>query len=41
MMAIRSDSNDKYSQPDGRFVGAPGKPTGVSYDASSCGARAT
>ena len=34
MMAIRSDKNDKYSQPDARFVGAPGKPTGVSYDAS-------
>src|SRR5262249_111895 len=32
MMAIRSDKNDKFSQPDGRFVGAPGKPTGVSYD---------
>src|SRR5215510_12096070 len=32
MMAIRSDKNDKYAQPDGRFVGAPGKPTGVSYD---------
>lgn len=34
LMAIRSDRNDKYSQPDGRFIGAPGKPTGVSYDAS-------
>ena len=34
MMAIRSDKNDKFSQPDGRFIGAPGKPTGVSYDAS-------
>ena len=34
LMAIRSDRNDKYSQPDGRFVGAPGKPTGVGYDAS-------
>ncbi|UYN94951.1 MAG: alpha/beta fold hydrolase [Enhydrobacter sp.] len=34
MMAIRSDNNDKYAQPDGRFVGAPGKPTGVSYDAA-------
>ncbi|MBS0541515.1 MAG: alpha/beta fold hydrolase, partial [Proteobacteria bacterium] len=34
MMAIRSDKNDKYSQPDARFVGNPGKPTGVSYDAS-------
>lgn len=40
LMAIRSDKNDKYSQPDGRFVGYPGKPTGVSYDASSLrGAR--
>ena len=40
MMAIRSDKNDKYSQPDGRFIGAPGKPTGVSYDASELrGAR--
>ena len=34
LMAIRSDKNDKFSQPDGRFIGAPGKPTGVSYDAS-------
>jgi pimeloyl-ACP methyl ester carboxylesterase len=34
MMAIRSDKEDKFSQPDGRFVGAPGKPTGVSYDSS-------
>jgi pimeloyl-ACP methyl ester carboxylesterase len=33
MMAIRSDKNDKYCQPDGRFVGMPGTPTGVSYDA--------
>jgi triacylglycerol lipase len=32
-MAIRSDTNDKFAQPDGRFIGAPGKPTGVSYDA--------
>jgi triacylglycerol lipase len=40
MMAIRSDTNDKYSQPDGRFVGAPGKPTGVGYDSSGLrGAR--
>ena len=40
MMAIRSDKNDKYSQPDARFVGAPGKPTGVGYDASELrGAR--
>ena len=34
MMAIRSDKNDKYAQPDGRFVGAPGKPTGVGFDAT-------
>lgn len=40
MMAIRSDTNDKYAQPDGRFVGAPGKPTGVGYDATELrGAR--
>jgi triacylglycerol lipase len=29
---IRSDKFDKYSQPDGRFIGSPGKPTGVNYD---------
>ena len=34
MMSIGSDKNDKFAQPDGRFVGAPGKPTGVGYDAS-------
>lgn len=40
LMAIRSDRNDKFSQPDGRFIGAPGKPTGVSYDSSELrGAR--
>lgn len=40
MMAIRSDKNDKYAQPDGRFIGAPGKPTGVSYDTTELrGAR--
>ncbi len=40
MMAIRSDTNDKFSQPDGRFVGAAGKPTGVGYDSSELrGAR--
>jgi len=40
LMAIRSDTNDKYSQPDARFVGHPGKPTGVSYDSSELrGAR--
>lgn len=30
---IRSDKNDKYAQPTGEFLGTPGKPTGVSYDA--------
>jgi len=40
MMAIRSDKLDKYAQPDGRFVGAPGKPTGVGFDATELrGAR--
>ncbi|HYC65616.1 MAG TPA: hydrolase [Reyranellaceae bacterium] len=33
LMAIRSDKADKYAQPDGRFIGAAGKPTGVGYDA--------
>jgi pimeloyl-ACP methyl ester carboxylesterase len=31
-MTLRSDNNDKYAQPDGRFLGKPGKPTGVGYD---------
>ncbi len=30
-MTTRSDSNDKYAQPDGRFVGMPGKPTNVTH----------
>lgn len=32
-MTIRSDSNDKYAQPDARFLGHPGVPTGIGYDA--------
>lgn len=32
-MTIRSDNNDKYAQPDGRFIGQAGRPTGISYDA--------
>ena len=28
-LTVRSDGNDKYAQPDGRFVGKPGVPTGV------------
>jgi len=31
-MTIRSDKNDKYAQPDGMFLGMPGKPTGVNFD---------
>ena len=30
-MTTRSDSNDKYAQPEGRFVGMPGQPTNVTY----------
>ena len=30
-MTTRSDSNDKYAQPDGRFIGMPGQPTNVTY----------
>ena len=29
LMTIRSDGNDKYAQPDGRFIGFPGVATGV------------
>lgn len=29
---IRSDKFDLYSQPDARFIGNPGSPTGVNYD---------
>ena len=31
-MTIRSDSNDKYAQPDGVWLGAKGMPTHVSFD---------
>jgi hypothetical protein len=31
-MTIRSDSNDKYAQPDGLWLGMKGKPTGVGFD---------
>ena len=30
-MTTRSDSNDKYAQPEGRFLGKPGSPTNVTY----------
>ncbi len=31
-MTIRSDNNDKFAQPEGTWLGMPGKPTGVGYD---------
>lgn len=31
-MTIRSDSNDKFAYPDGRFIGKPGRPTNVGFD---------
>nr|HET7857952.1 alpha/beta fold hydrolase [Caldimonas sp.] len=31
-LTIRSDRNDKYAQPDGALLGAPGMATGVSFD---------
>lgn len=30
-MTIRSDNNDKFAQPDGLWIGAPGRPTGVTF----------
>jgi len=30
-VTTRSDTNDKYVQPTGEFIGQPGKPTGVDY----------
>ena len=31
-LTIRSDNNDKFSQPEGEWIGAKGKPTGVDFD---------
>jgi triacylglycerol lipase len=31
-LTLRSDNNDKYAQPEATWLGAPGKPTGVSFD---------
>jgi pimeloyl-ACP methyl ester carboxylesterase len=31
-LTLRSDGHDKYAQADGRFVGKPGTPTGVTSD---------
>lgn len=30
-LTLRSDTNDKYAQPDGQFLGRPGEPTNVTY----------
>ena len=32
-VTLRSDKLDKYAQPTGEFIGRPGQPTGISYDA--------
>ena len=32
-LTLRSDSNDKFAQPDGVWIGTPGKPTNIGYDA--------
>ena len=34
-LTLRSDGNDKYAQSDGRFVGKPGTPTGITSDGPS------
>jgi triacylglycerol lipase len=34
MVTIRSLDNDKFAQPDGKFIGMPGKPTGLNFDAA-------
>ena len=31
-LTIRSDNNDKFAQPEGTWLGTPGKPTGVNFD---------
>jgi pimeloyl-ACP methyl ester carboxylesterase len=31
-LTLRSDGLDKYAQPDGRFIGKPGTPTGVTAE---------
>ncbi len=31
-MTLRSDRNDKFAQPEGTWIGAPGKPTGVTFE---------
>lgn len=31
-LTLRSDNNDKFAQPDGVWIGTPGKPTNVTFD---------
>ncbi|MEA2897402.1 MAG: hypothetical protein QOJ84_3017 [Bradyrhizobium sp.] len=31
-LTLRSDGMDKYAQPDGRILGKPGTPTGISFE---------
>jgi len=31
-LTLRSDTMDKYAQPDGRLLGRPGTPTGIGFD---------
>lgn len=31
-LTLRSDNMDKYAQPDGRFIGKPGTPTGITAE---------
>ena len=31
-LTLRSDGIDKFAQPDGRFVGKPGTPTGITSE---------
>ncbi|MDB5503328.1 MAG: hydrolase [Tardiphaga sp.] len=31
-LTLRGDGTDKYAQPDGRFVGKPGTPTGITFE---------
>lgn len=31
-MTLRSDNYDKFAQPEGRWIGLPGKPTNVTFD---------
>ena len=31
-LTLRSDNNDKFAQPDGVWIGAPGKPTHATHD---------